>query len=172
MALDPARTLWDNPFMSTIVFHIGHYDFTIPARYQAGHPLTEGEAQALNQLMTENIRNNVSGWVRKAARDHITITAEIHEALQTQIHAYALEYQFQPRNRRPTVSAVDAALDDLANTQAETEGNASGYAPDSPEVRLRYRQLLSDPKLKARAREIVQERSKIAAITLTEILGK
>lgn len=157
----------------TTTLHIYRYDFTIPRRYQAGHTLTEGEAKALNQLMTENIRNNVSSWVRTAEHQspNQMLSTTAHEDLQTRIHSYATTYQFQTRIRKPPVSALEVALDELAHSQAEHEGTAQGYAPDSVEVQLRYRNLLNDPELKAQARSIVAERTKVTSVSLEEILG-
>ena len=38
--------------------------FQVPVRYRAGHVLTEGEAQALNQAYVEAVRNNNAEKVR------------------------------------------------------------------------------------------------------------
>lgn len=162
------------PTESSIPLHISRYDFTIPQRYTPGPiDLSEGEAKALNQLMLENVRNNVSAWVRLAERNSIDgiISLAVHEALQTRIWAYASAYQFQSRERARPMSAIDAAIAELASSQAETEGNRFGYAPDGPEVQLRYRQLLSSPDIKTKARTIVAERARLAQRTLSDILG-
>jgi ATP-dependent protease HslVU (ClpYQ) ATPase subunit len=65
---------------------IADKEFEIAPRYVAGHPLTEGEASALNQTFFENIRNNMAKKVKegKASQDEIT--------------AYASEYQFGVRS--------------------------------------------------------------------------
>jgi hypothetical protein len=153
--------------------HIYRYDFTIPKRYAEGHPLTEGEAKALNQLMMENIRNNVAPWVRSAEAQAPgqVLSLESHEALQVRIETYAIAYQFSVRTRSRPVSAIDAAIDELAGAQAELEGNREGLAPDSPEVQLRFRQLQLDPAVRNRARTVVAERTRLANTTLVDILG-
>lgn len=65
--------------------------FTIPLPYVAGHQLTEGEASQVNQLLTENVRNNFAG--KQKAR------AEKGEPLLTQddLDAYVAEYEFGVR---------------------------------------------------------------------------
>ena len=66
--------------------------FRVPIRYSAGHQLTEGEANALNQTFHENLRNNfakkVSDGVEAGLGD---------EVLQQQLDDYASEYQFGAR---------------------------------------------------------------------------
>ena len=158
--------------LKDLKLHIYTYDFTIPSRYVAGHILNEGEAKALDQLMLENIRNNVAPWVRQAeANAGGILPLDLHEALQVRIHDYADAYQFQVRTRTRPISAIEAAIDELASTQAEREGNVQGLAPDSPEVLLRYRQLQLDPTVRSQARQIVAERARLTSDTLAEILG-
>ena len=78
--------------------------FNVPNRYAAGHVLTEGEANALNQTYHENLRNNFAGRVKEGG-DHAT--------LQTELDAYAASYQF---GERRGVSA-DAVLAAFAKSQ-------------------------------------------------------
>lgn len=40
--------------------------FDCPMPYSAGHTLTENEAMALNNLLSENLRNNFAGKMKKA----------------------------------------------------------------------------------------------------------
>jgi hypothetical protein len=40
---------------------IGGDQYLVPSPYAAGHVCTEGEANALNQTMQENVRNNLTG---------------------------------------------------------------------------------------------------------------
>lgn len=47
---------------------IGGISFAMPAPYAAGHPLTEGEANQLNQVLAENVLNNL----RKKVNDGVT----------------------------------------------------------------------------------------------------
>lgn len=46
--------------------------FTADAPYKEGHPLTAGEAVALNQTYSENLRNNFAGRVKKAQTAALT----------------------------------------------------------------------------------------------------
>lgn len=48
---------------------IAGHQFEIATPYEAGHPLTEGEAKALNQVRSENIRNNMAKVVKEKGAD-------------------------------------------------------------------------------------------------------
>ena len=61
---------------------IGGDRFVMPMPYSAGHVCTEGEAHALNQVLAENARNNLSG---KAKSGKLT---------QEDVDAYFECYQF------------------------------------------------------------------------------
>jgi hypothetical protein len=61
---------------------IGRERFVMPMPYSAGHVCTEGEANALNQTLAENCRNNLSG---KAKGGKLS---------QSDVDAYVASYQF------------------------------------------------------------------------------
>lgn len=66
--------------------------FKVPLRYAAGHPLTDGEAGALNQTLHENLRNNFAKKVAEGQEAGVTV-----EILQQQLDDYANDYQFGVR---------------------------------------------------------------------------
>lgn len=68
--------------------------FTIPAPYSEGHTLTSGEASALNQLLTENVRNNFAGKI-KAQADKPENERQVFT--QEDLDAYVAEYEFGVR---------------------------------------------------------------------------
>lgn len=67
--------------------------FEAPAPYSEGHTLNPNEAAALNQLFAENLRNNFSAKMRRAAEDDTTLTQE-------EFWAYAETYEFGIRSLR------------------------------------------------------------------------
>jgi len=69
----------------------GH-PFRVPIRYAAGHPLTDGEASALNQTLHENLRNNFAKKVAEGTEAGVSM-----EVLQQQLDDYANDYQFGVR---------------------------------------------------------------------------
>jgi len=158
---------------TTQPLHIKRYDFNIPLRYFSGHTIDAAEAQALNQQVLENVRNNVASWVKdeEAKSPDGVLSLSAHAKLQEKIFSYAEAYQFQLKKSRRPLSAIDAAIDELAMAQAELEGNEKGFMADSPEVLLRYRQLLRDPEIRIKARKVVLDRTKITKSSLEDILG-
>jgi len=95
---------------STTIYGV---EFTIPARYAEGHPLTAIEARELNKLITENCANNFRGKM-KALKEELEktdktlddLTAKQLEKLRADFTENAVEYKFGISRR-----AGSAALD-------------------------------------------------------------
>lgn len=66
---------------------------SVPQPFTEGHVCTAAEAQALNQLLAENSRNNFSGRVEKAAANGGADPA----ALQPELDEYLASYEFGVR---------------------------------------------------------------------------
>lgn len=76
---------------------IDQYAFSLPLRYRAGHSLSQNEADALNGLRAENIRNNVKRWVDEAKKSvplGELLTPDALSALQDRVSEYAASYEF------------------------------------------------------------------------------
>ena len=89
--------------------------------------LTEGEAQALNALRAENIRNNVDQIVVRCIAPDGTLSAEDQVELQEIVAGYDQRYQFRaraPAQARP--SAIEIAARELAEEKARFGGYAEG----------------------------------------------
>jgi hypothetical protein len=78
--------------------------FNAPAPYKAGHPLTENEANTLNQTFAENLRNNFAKKVKtakEAAQKNGGAFPSDGEAapddLQQEFTSYATDYEFGTR---------------------------------------------------------------------------
>lgn len=63
MPLCPSGTILPTRSFLMRSISVGPYSFTLSEPYSAGHPLTEGEARALNALRAENIRNSLRRWI-------------------------------------------------------------------------------------------------------------
>lgn len=162
----------DSSAPPTILLRIRRYDFVLARRYHAGQRINDSEAYALNQMFAENIRNNTIQWISKAeskAPNGLLTPSQMTE-LQTKISEYASKYQFQVRHRTRSSSPIDIALEELALSQATAEGRQQGLGPADPAVKLRYRQLLTDPSLQLKARELVNERERVAQETLSDLM--
>lgn len=82
---------------------IRHYTFNLPTLYIEGHRLSAGEAQALNGLRAENIRNNVKKVLDRrldAIPDGQVLSTEEVAKLQSIVDDYASKYFFQFRETR------------------------------------------------------------------------
>lgn len=89
--------------------------FTIPRPFAEGHVCNDKEADVLNQILAENVRNNRASFVKKA-KDEGKFNAE---EMQAEIDTYVSEYEFGIRrsgggSSGPKVSPVER----LANNKA------------------------------------------------------
>jgi hypothetical protein len=83
---------------------IAGHQFQVPdallTKYNVGYTLTtEGEAHALQQTFTENLRNNFAGKVKAKLGDNgnTELTPEDQQALQAEFDTYAAKYEFGVR---------------------------------------------------------------------------
>jgi hypothetical protein len=92
-------------------FGIANMTLSIPALFTAGpRELTAGEANALNQLLAENVRNNL----RDDAQKHVT-EGGTAETFQSKVDEYVAEYNFGvTRASGPRLDPVEAALQELS----------------------------------------------------------
>lgn len=123
-----------------IVFSIRQYQFILPRRYVEGHQLTASEAQALNGLRTENIRNNVSGLVGRQieslGKGELLSAATLAE-LQGLISQYEEKYRFATTQAKPRLSPLDEEALKLSEQIVKEEGWSSdklGFAEEVQRV--------------------------------------
>lgn len=93
-----------------MLFKIRGLLFVISDPYGVGHRLSANEAQALNALRTENVRNNVTKFVDEALAGRVAITAEEEAKLQARIDAYASGYDFPLRRADRGLESPQALL--------------------------------------------------------------
>ena len=84
--------------VATPTITIQGMSFAVPTPYAEGHQLSAAEASTLNQVLSENLRNNFAGTVKKAAEAASTNGHALDEAaLQAQFAEYAASYEFHGR---------------------------------------------------------------------------
>jgi hypothetical protein len=72
--------------------------FAVPTPYAEGHVLNTAEASTLNQVLSENLRNNFAGTVKKAIDAATANGGSLDEAaLQAQFAEYSASYEFHGR---------------------------------------------------------------------------
>lgn len=153
---------------------IAGHSFNVPVRYEEGHELTAGEASALNQTYHENLRNNFAKKVKDAGAG-----ADI-SALQTELDAYAGEYQFGVRtggggggvSRDPVMSeAMRMAKKQLGDLIRAKGKKVSDYEPAA--IIAGAKALLARPEgqvIMETARKRVEEQKALAAGDLGDLL--
>jgi hypothetical protein len=160
--------------MPDLTMRIRQYSFTLAPRYSAGTVLTAGEAQALNGLMVENIRNNVDQWVASevaALPAGTLLPAETITALQRRISDYQQQYQFNERRGagRPRAGAIELEARQLALMRiSEREGIVVGDI-SVEQFASSIDELLEDPSLQAEARDRVAIREAAVQRSLDDL---
>jgi hypothetical protein len=109
---------------------INQYAFSIPLRFRAGHELSQNEADALNGLRAENIRNNVKRWIDEATKGlppGELLTPDALSALQDRVSEYARDYEFGPKGEPKggiRKTAFEIELLAIATSRVEEQARA------------------------------------------------
>ncbi len=156
--------------------------FAVPVRYSAGMVLTDGEASALNQTYHENLRNNFAKVVKEsrvvppAAEGEEPGTKELSEediaALQSQLDAYAAEYQFGVRvaSTRTPVDPVEREALNLAKEAIRGKLKELKRTASAEQVaELAAALVEKNPQLRAIAAQRVAAAQSIANVSLDEL---
>ena len=153
--------------MNRITFRYKHlgtqYQFSVASPYQPGHLITQAEAQALNQLRSENIRENCrpafSRAIEGAPTDSL-LTEEMISVIQAKIDQYDSEYQFTEKTElKERPGAIEREARILAAARAE-----DGSTEEEIELLARSIDLVSE----ARAR--VEVRARITGTAMEDLL--
>jgi hypothetical protein len=142
--------------------NLNGYQFTISDPYAPGHPLTPEEAQALNALRAENIRNNfakrhVAGAIEAASGALLSLPQL--RALQVQLDEYASTYSFGARKPNPRLGLIEAQALEIARGTAEQGASEEDILA-----------LASTEPVLAEARARVAERKRVTNGALEELL--
>lgn len=141
-----------------VEFTIGGRIFQVPEPFAEGHTLTEGQADALNQVLRENVRNNL------AKKEDLT---------QADIDDYVEKYEFgvrtggggrvvDPIMREALTMAVDKIKEAI---RSRSDLRLSDYkAADITGLAKQY--LDKHPEVIEEARSIVERKQRVADATL------
>lgn len=154
---------------------IRQYIFQVRDPYTEGTIITKAEAQALNALRAENIRNNVSKLVADATgkADGTTrlLAEEDLQELQGKITEYDLKYSFPLRaEKKDPVGMIEMEVEALAKEAVEANIRQNGQPADRFAYDRLVQQALSDPGIQAEARRRVGARQEQARKALEELL--
>lgn len=152
----------------------------VPSPYTGGHVMSQGEADAMNQLFAENMRNSFSKKV-KAAQEKAEgqpLSTEILAELQAQMDTYTAAYSFDGggRQRAPrVVDPVERKLHKMAEQAVVVMLNSKGY--QKSQISKENFQSLVDtviatqPQLREDAARAVELESRIAQNVIASIGG-
>lgn len=157
---------------------IRQYVFSVREPFSEGTIITKAEAQALNALRAENIRNNMAKKVADAALPPDAVKPRLLSEidlvdLQQQITEYDLKYTFPLRgDKKDPVGLVELEIELLAKDRVEAQ-----MRQDPTSLvwsRFKYDKALeqaqADAGLQGEARRRVAARQQAAAKALQELL--
>lgn len=157
-----------------LTIRIKQYSFTLSSPFTEGSVLTKAEAQALNALRAENIRNNTSKRVEqelaKLPPGELLSPAQL-ESLQGVIAQYDRNYKFPLRHvARPRKGELEEMAEDVARERVEQQCRQQGVTLAEPELTARVAEFAALPVVQEEARRRLRERTTVAAASLEELL--
>jgi hypothetical protein len=109
MSKSPKHAAPEQP-LNLKMLTIGGERFVMPMPYSAGHVCTEGEANALNQTLAENCRNNLSGKAKDG------------KLSQADVDAYVASYQFGAKGGGFVSNPVESMALQIARRKVKAKG--------------------------------------------------
>jgi hypothetical protein len=151
-------------------YTIAGESFSIPKPYAAGHALTDGEANALNQTFAENIRNNLASKV-KEEKEAGTFDLSV---FQERLNDYADSYEFGVRTgggrtSDPVEAEAMSIARDLVRKAIVNKGVKLSDVKASNITELARGVLDKNPQIRETARARVEEVRAIADVELGEL---
>lgn len=152
---------------------ISGYQFEVTEPYEPGRAINLGEAQALNQLRSENIMDNLRKVVRERQdllpSGHLLSQQDLGE-LQAIISKYDSAYQFAEKHRpRPKLGAIEFEARRVALERAEAQIRQLGRDASPEEIESRVVALLADPSIQDEARRRVAAQRRVVG-SLADLL--
>lgn len=133
--------------------------FQVPAPFAEGHVLSAGEASALNQVLSENVRNNLA----KDFKDSLAAGKTAAE-LQAKVDEYVTEYEFGVRGTRGPVDPVMTEARKIASAALADHFKKNGKSFSKTESDERDRLIAAviekNPSVMEEAKRIVKARKK------------
>lgn len=128
MAKNPKRTEGETNSSGTQNLTVQGISFSIPAPFREGHTLTATEAQALNGVYAENLRNNFAKTIKKAKKDHgDTLPEEVQNELRSNLLKYAESYQFHGRRSTRSLDPVTSEAQKIARKKIVEQAKAKNF---------------------------------------------
>lgn len=156
---------------------IAGHNFNVEDKYEEGHELTANEANALNQMRRENIRNNLAKKVeeKKNGKDKIEDDAVLSE-MQNEVTEYASEYEFGERVgggavRDPVLSEAMRIARDKIWEHLKRKGMKRKDVEVTAITEAARKLLTKNPGIMELAKQRVAETQAAAASELEDVLA-
>jgi hypothetical protein len=152
---------------------IKQHAFSVRGPYREGTQLTKAEAQALNGLRAENIRNNVFKLVAEAVgavAEGQVLPAKVQQDLQQKITEYDLKYQFPLRHEPRGQSPIEEEILLVATEKVEAAIRQGEQVVSRTEYEAQLLAAIADPEVQAEARRRVTLANQAAAKALEDLL--
>ena len=141
----------------------------VPDRYNTGHTCSDGEAQALQQVFAENVRNNTAKQIKEKveAAGGTPVPDKVQDEIQKIVDEYANGYEFYVRTQR-TADPIEAlarrtAWEIIKDTlRKDPTIKISELSADDRNARVE-KLLEANPKIRAFAEKQIKEQSKLLA---------
>jgi len=132
--------------------------------------MTGAEAQALNRLRAENIRNNMAkvwnkGWSRRRP-----LSQQDLDQFQDQVTEYDLGYFFQEKPEVSVETSLEREMRELAQAQLEDEIRVQGLLLSRFEYSQRLQSILAKPDVLASAQSKLSIKQALAKQAMDELL--
>lgn len=154
-----------------MLIKVRHHQLSIRAPYGAGHSLTAEEAEALNALRAENIRNILGKHETKLRRGEVRVLTDSEvSALRARCLEVDASYAFQKRPER-SVSAgtLEHELLSLARERVEAQVKAAGRSPSHAVRDEMIASFIKDPEVRAEAQRRLEAKQSIVAQSIEEL---
>ncbi len=149
------------------------YSFSISDPFLPGHPLSPEEAQALNSLRAENIRNNLAKQVQKATEGLSAgelLSASEMEKLQELAARYDREYSFGSRRTYHREGPIEAEAKLVARARVTAGARAAGQQLSVEDLERLVGEMAGYPDVMEEARKRVGENQRVASGALESLL--
>lgn len=149
------------------------YTFPISDPFLPGHSLSPEEAQALNALRAENIRNNLAQQVRKKVdllEPGQLLPPAALEELGEIAARYDREYQFGIRRAYSREGPIEAEAKEIAKGLVLARAKADGRSISVEDLPRLIEEASKEPEVLAEARQRVEEHQRVATGALESLL--
>lgn len=123
-----------------ILIQIGDFEFDLSERYAPGHELTRGEAQALNGLRAERIRNMLYREIERVGELDGVKLAGLRQRAKELDRDWEFIPSLKPKKRAST--ELEEIIQELARAEARASGGDESQLMDSAKILQEARGML------------------------------